>query len=62
MSDRQRALLYCLLTALVGIGMLVWAPTVEENLQPFVVGAGLLALAVGGVAGIGILLAWLWEG
>jgi hypothetical protein len=39
MSERARALLYCLLTTLVGIGMLVWSTTVEEQFQPFVYGA-----------------------
>jgi hypothetical protein len=61
LSDRSRTLLYCLLTTLVGIGMLVWSTTIEEH-QPLVYWAGLLAVAVGGVSGVGMLLAMLWEG
>jgi hypothetical protein len=60
--DAKRALLFCLLTTLVGVGMLVWSPTVEEQFQSVVFGAGLFALLVGAVSAVGIILAMLWEG
>jgi hypothetical protein len=60
-NDAKRALWCCLLTALVGVGMLVWSTTVEE-LQSLVFGAGLVAVLVGAVLGVGIILASLWEG
>jgi hypothetical protein len=60
--DAKRALLYCLLTTLVGIGMLVWSNTVEGQFQLLVFGAGLLALVVGAASAVGIIVAMLWEG
>jgi hypothetical protein len=61
-NDAKRALWCCLLTALVGLGMLAWSTTVEEQFQSLVFGAGLVAMLVGAVLGVGIVLASLWEG
>jgi hypothetical protein len=61
-NDVKRALLFCLLTTLIGVGMLVWSTTVEAQFQLIVFGAGLLALLVGAVSAIGIIVAMLWEG
>jgi hypothetical protein len=60
--DARRALLFCLLTTLVGVGMLVWSTTVEEQFQLLVLGAGMLALLVGVGLAAGIIVAMLWEG
>jgi hypothetical protein len=61
-DDAKRALLCCFLTTLLGIAMLAWATTVEEQFQPFVYGAGLLALVVGAVSAVGVMLAMLLKG
>jgi hypothetical protein len=59
MNDAKYALWCCLLTTLVGFGMLAWATTVEEQYQPFVVGAGMLAVVVAAVCAVGVMLAML---
>jgi len=51
-----------LLTALIGIGVLTWATTIEEQYQLVVVGAGLLAVLVGAVCAVGVMLALLGKG
>jgi hypothetical protein len=61
-NDAKRALWCCLLTALVGVGMIAWSTTVEEQFQLLVFGAGLVAILVGTGFGVGIILASLWEG
>jgi len=60
-NDAKRALWCCLLTALVGVGMLVWSTNVEGQFQLLVFGAGLVAVLVGAGLGVGIILAALWE-
>jgi len=61
-NDARLALGCCLLTALIGIGVLTWATTIEEQYQLVVVGAGLLAVLVGAVCAVGVMLALLGKG
>jgi hypothetical protein len=58
-NDTKRALWCSLLATLVGIGMIAWARTVEEQFGPFVFWAGLLAVLVGVVSAIGVMVAML---
>ena len=56
-NDAKYALWCCLLTTLVGVGMLAWATTIEEQYQLFVVGAGMLAVLISAVCAVGVMLA-----
>lgn len=60
-NDSKLALGSSLLVTLLGIGMITWSSSVEENLGPFVFWAGIIALLVGVVSAIGVMLAMLFK-